>query len=232
MFTWKTEKGSIIRLIKVGITNCYLIESNRTCIFIDTGPGKYFKKLNNFLNANLTIQNRKLDYLILTHTHYDHAGNASKVKENFNPQIIVHEKESKYLCNGFTTLPQGTNYITNFLTTVVNKYFSRIGKYEPVHADYEINVSNAIDLSNLEIIETPGHTEGSISVIIDGEMAMVGDTLFGIVPHKVFPPFADDTKALIQSWKKLLDTDATLFFPAHGQVIKRNLLESEYLKKC
>ncbi len=232
MFKWITNKGTIIRTVRIGITNCYLIKSNNTNILIDTGQSMYFNKLKTFLNRNLTSQNKKLDYLILTHTHYDHAGNASKVKENFKPQIIVHEKESQYLCNGFTTLPKGTNYITNLLTSVVNKFFSRIGKYEPVHADFEINVSNSIDLSNVEIIETPGHTAGSISVIIDREMAMVGDTLFGLVPHKVFPPFADDTTVLIRSWKKLLDTDITLFFPAHGQVIKRNLLESEYLKKC
>jgi glyoxylase-like metal-dependent hydrolase (beta-lactamase superfamily II) len=218
-------------MTKVGITNCFLIKSNNTNILIDTGQSKYFKKLKAFLNSNITSQNKKLDYLIFTHTHYDHAGNTSKVKELYSPQIIVHEKESCCLFEGFTTLPRGTNYITNLLTTLVNKYFSRIGKYEPLERNIEINLSQRMHLGNLEIIETPGHTSGSLSILIDEEIAIVGDTLFGVLPNKVFPPFADNKKVLIESWEKLLATDAILFFPAHGKVIKRCLLEKEYLRK-
>lgn len=231
MFKWKTNKGTTIKLIKIGITNCYLIECINTTILIDTGQHMYFKKLKAFLQANLTYKNKTLDYLILTHTHYDHAGNAKKVKEQFAPQVIVHEKESKCLSEGFTTLPKGTSFITNLLTTLVNKYFSRIGKYEAVKSDIVINDSEQMHLNNIVITKTPGHTNGSLSVLIDQEIAIVGDTLLGTLPHKVFPPFADDKKVLIESWKRLLETHCKLFLPAHGRAIQRNLLEREYSKK-
>lgn len=231
MFKWITKKGTIIRMARIGITNCYLIESNSTNILVDTGQRMFFKKLSAFLHANLTFQNKTLDYLILTHTHYDHAGNANKVKELFAPQIIVHEKESTCLAEGFTTLPRGTNLIINLLTTIVNKYLSRLGKYEAAQSDIEICNSKKLNLNNLEILETPGHTSGSLSVLIDQEMAIVGDTLFGVLPNKVFPPFADNKEVLMESWRKLLKTDSTLFFPAHGKVIKRKLLEKEYYTK-
>lgn len=231
MFKWKTKHDTIIRMIRIGITKCYLIESAKTNILVDTGQRIYFNKLKAFLHANLTSQNKKLDYLILTHTHYDHAGNVSKIKEYFGPQVVVHEKEANCLSEGFTTLPKGTNFITNLLTTIVNKYFSKIGKYEALKSDIDINPSKQMNFGNIEIIETPGHTSGSLSVLIDQEMAIVGDTLFGVLPNNIFPPFADDKKVLIESWKKLLETKCTMFFPAHGKAIKRNVLKREYYKK-
>jgi glyoxylase-like metal-dependent hydrolase (beta-lactamase superfamily II) len=231
MFKWETKKGTIIRMTRIGITNCYLIETNSTNILVDTGQSRHFKKLKSFLHANLTSLNKTLDYLILTHTHYDHAGNASKVKDFFDPQVIVHEKESKFLSDGFTTLPKGTNFITNLLTIIVNKYFSSIGKYEALKSDIDFKLLEQINLDNLEIIETPGHTSGSLSVLVDHEMAIVGDTLFGVQHRNIFPPFADDKKVLMETWKKLLETKCILFFPAHGKVIKRDLLQREYYKK-
>lgn len=231
MFKWKTKQDTIIRMIRIGITNCYLIESSNVNILVDTGQRMYFKKLKAFLHANLNSPNKILDYLVLTHTHYDHAGNASKVKKYFDPQVMVHEKEANCLSEGFTTLPKGTSLITNLITTIVNKYFSKIGKYKALKSDININPSKQMKFGNLEIIETPGHTSGSLSILIDQEIAIVGDTLFGVLPNKVFPPFADNKKVLIESWKKLLETNCTLFLPSHGKAIKRNVLEREYYKK-
>jgi Zn-dependent hydrolases, including glyoxylases len=89
-----------------------------------------------------------------------------------------------------------------------------------------LNVEDA----NIRVISTPGHSIGSISVIVDNEVAIVGDALFGIFSNSVFPPFADDVKTLIDSWGKLLKTNCTLFLPAHGRPITRELLEREYNK--
>jgi glyoxylase-like metal-dependent hydrolase (beta-lactamase superfamily II) len=45
-----------------------------------------------------------------------------------------------------------------------------------------------------------------ISIIIDDEIAIVGDAMVGTIPDSIYPPFADDKKLLIKSWKKLLKT--------------------------
>lgn len=227
MFKWVTKKGSTIRLVKVGITNCYLVKTVNNAILIDTGQKRKVDKLTSFLKAYSDHQ-LKLDYLILTHTHYDHTQNANQIKKLYSLKVIVHQKEADFLKAGFTTLPKGTTFLTDFISSMGNKYASSIGKYSPVTPDIEFKDNYQLqDDQSIKLIHTPGHTIGSISILIDDEIAIVGDTLFGILPNKILPPFADDKNELIKSWKKLSDTNCDLFLPAHGKVINRKLLERE-----
>jgi glyoxylase-like metal-dependent hydrolase (beta-lactamase superfamily II) len=55
-------------------------------------------------------------------------------------------------------------------------------------------------------------------------VAVVGDNLFSIIPNRIFPPFVDDPKEMIQSWKKLVQTGCTIFLPGHGGSISNSLL--------
>jgi len=224
MFAWKTSQNSTIRLIKVGITNCYFIESDGITILVDTGQKRRSTNLITTLNAYLA--GNSLDYLVLTHTHYDHAENSKLIKERYSPQLIVHQTESDFLRKGFTKLPKGTNLISKIISNSGNKYASWIGKYEPVEPDILVDDSYNIRAGNqLKLIHTPGHTIGSLSILVNDELAIVGDTLFGIFPNKILPPFADDEVELKRSWKKLSYTSCRLFLPAHGKIIKRELLE-------
>ena len=224
---WKTSKGNKIRLLKIGITNCYLIEYGELKILVDTGQKRAIPKLTNVLKSFLGTSSN-LNFIVLTHTHYDHVQNAKIIKSEYSPKLIVHKNESGYLQNGFTRPPKGTNIVTKIISNL-GKW---IGKYEAVKADMEINQELFIDNnSGLKIIETPGHTTGSISLIIDNEIALVGDTLFGIFDRTVFPPFADDKDELFKSWEKLLQTSCTIFLPGHGKAIKREFLEQELKKR-
>lgn len=69
-----------------------------------------------------------------------------------------------------------------------------------------------------------------ISVIVDNEFAIVGDTMFGVFKKSIFTPFSDNIKELIKSWGKLLNTDCSIFLSGHGEKINRELLKSEYNK--
>jgi len=227
MLNWKTEKGSNIHLLKIGITNCFLVEKNEITLLIDTGQKRFSEKLKSQLSILLKKQN-KLDYLILTHSHYDHAENAKMVKQLFSPTLVAHKNETQFLKEGFTKLPRGTNMITDAITKLGNKYARQIGEYDPVETDIEIDDLYLFENnSSIKIIHTPGHTIGSISIIIDDEIALVGDTLFGLFKNKILPPFADNKEDLYKSWLKLLNASCKSFIPAHGKLIKRELVEKK-----
>jgi hypothetical protein len=72
---------------------------------------------------------------------------------------------------------------------------------------------------------------GSISLIIDDEIAAVGDAMVGTLPGKIYPPFADDVPELIRSWEILLNTGCGTFLPAHGSAKRRQLVEGESWKR-
>jgi hydroxyacylglutathione hydrolase len=226
----KITRNCIIYQVLEGRSNSFLINQENNYFLIDTGRENSWKELKGKLDA--LLGGNKLSCLILTHTHFDHAENAAKLKKKYNCKIIVHESEEKNLKRGYNTLPQGTNPITGVMTTILGKKLQSRYKYEPAYPD--IPVGEKYDLSsfgfNAYILHTPGHSKGSMSVVIDNEIAIVGDTMFGVFGNSIYPPFADYTEAMIGSWGKLLDTDCKLFLPGHGKVISRELLEKQCQK--
>ena len=227
--TWNTRNCTIYQILE-GRSNSFLIECKNNYILVDTGRKNSWKELTAEIDE--LLGKNKLSCLILTHTHFDHVENANRLKNKYNCTIIVHKSEADYLKHGDTPLPKGTNLITGIIVDTIGKKVQ--SRYEYKSTIPDITVDNEYNLShfgtNAYIIHTPGHSKGSISIIIDDEITLVGDTLFGVVKNSIYPPFADNTENMIKSWKKLLETDCKLFLPGHGKEISRKLLEKEFEK--
>lgn len=227
MFTWKTSLGIKIKLFKIGITNCYLIKTNNINLLVDSGPKRFSKKIISLLKANL-LEGEALNYLFLTHSHFDHSQNVKLIFDHYNPQIIVHKTEVDCAKKGYTPIPDGTFPITKLISNLGRRFTPQIAEYEPIVPNISIDSEYLInDLPELKIIETPGHTTGSMSLIIDNEIAFVGDTMFGHFRKTILTPFGNDIPGMYHSWEKLLATGCRLFLPAHGKAIKKEKLEQE-----
>lgn len=224
-----TKNGYEISLIVSRHSNCWLVQKHDLSVLVDCGKTKSRSLLMQNLNTAL-YKGNTLQYLMLTHTHYDHCQSASAIKDKYKCRIIASENEVQSIAAGYTHLPRGTNYITHVLAKAGHALMRKNFMYTPFSA--EITISNdylfPAPATEIRIIATPGHSVGSMSMIVDNEVAIVGDTLFGIFRNHVFPPFADDIPEMIRSWQKLLDTGCTLFLPGHGRTISRALLEKEY----
>jgi glyoxylase-like metal-dependent hydrolase (beta-lactamase superfamily II) len=109
-----------------------------------------------------------------------------------------------------------------------------IRKFGFEHFEPDILVDSEYQLINkicsARIIETAGHSNDSISIIADEEIAIVGDAMFGVFPNSVFPPYADDASKMVENWGKLLNTDCRIFLPGHGSEVKKELLQKEFEK--
>lgn len=229
MKTWKTKNGYIIIKVLSGRSNSYLISKGNYNILVDTGKKSSFKKLK--LNIeSLNLINKQVSFLILTHTHFDHCQNTARIKVQDNCKIIVSEKEKESIKNGYTSLPDGTSVFTSLISRLGNWFSEKRFGYESFVPDFFINENFDLfnyDL-NIQLIKTEGHSADSVSVIVDNEIAIVGDALFGVFKNSVFPPFADDTEKMIESWGKLLNTNCKIFLPGHGKEVIRELLQKEY----
>ncbi|MBK9388725.1 MAG: MBL fold metallo-hydrolase [Bacteroidetes bacterium] len=230
MKIWKTSQGyKVIRVI-AGRSNVFLLTDGKNNILIDTGPGFMWKTLEMRLKQSGV---NTIDYLILTHTHYDHAENAWRIREKYKAKVIVHRSEAEYLASGDNILPQGTNWFSRLLVRIFIKKFNSFARYTP--CSYDLLIDSFYDLKdpgfNAYILHTPGHTPGSLSVIIGHEIALVGDTMFGIFRGSVFPPFANDVRSLVKSWGDLLETGCNIFLPSHGSENSRELVLKEYNKR-
>ncbi|HEX3013247.1 MAG TPA: MBL fold metallo-hydrolase [Methanobacterium sp.] len=229
MKTWTTKNCIIYQVLK-GRSNSFLINSQNKFILIDAGRKSSWKELTCKLDE--ILGKNKLSCLILTHAHFDHVENAAKIKEKYKTKIIIHQNESEYLRHGNSPLPKGTNLATGFMTNMFGKRIQSRYNYETVNPDIIVDEKyDLIDFGfNVYIIHTPGHSKGSISIIIDDEFAIAGDAMFGVFGNSVYPPFADDPETMVKSWNKLLKTNSNLFLPGHGKEISRKLLKSQYEK--
>ncbi|HEY3390533.1 MAG TPA: MBL fold metallo-hydrolase [Prolixibacteraceae bacterium] len=229
MRKWKTKNGCEIFQVLNRRSNSYLICTENGNILVDTGrESAYIQLQKNMDSINFNQEN--INLLILTHTHYDHCQNAAVIKEKANCKILMSEYEACYPKFGYTPLPGGTFAITRFISNLGNRIGQRRFGYNPFIP--EMLVTDKLDLvtCKISIISTNGHSSGSISVIIDNEIAVVGDAMIGVFSKSIFPPFADDINKMIISWGKLLETTCQVFLPGHGKEIKRELLQSEFDK--
>jgi len=232
MKCWITKSGITIHRVLWGRCNCYLVMNEDRFLLVDAGRDKSWKSLDRGIKRLGATKDSTI-YLVLTHCHFDHAENAAIFKKTYNASIIVHKSEGDCLKNGDNPPISGAIFLTKVLIGMAarTKLLARL-RYEP--ADYDVLVDEALSLEPLGfpgfILHTPGHSPGSISVVIDNEVAIVGDAIFGVLSGSVFPPFADDTRSMVESWKKLLDTGCGIYLPAHGWERSRHVVEGQYEK--
>lgn len=212
--------NNIIKKIKMGKSNVYLINTEKGYILVDAGMENKINKIKNALNE-INAKLEDIILIIITHVHYDHVGSLYDLKEKTNAKVLVHKKENELLQEGKTNFPEGTIFLSRIISKIGNLISE--GKFKPVVSDITLN--NNYDLNQYgiegEVIHTPGHTEGSISVIIKGKHIICGDTLFSILPNSVYPPFANDKQLLLDSWKKIKEYDCEKFYPGHGNIFDR-----------
>ncbi|MEZ5104072.1 MAG: MBL fold metallo-hydrolase [Draconibacterium sp.] len=230
MKIWKTKNGFKVIKILSGRSNVFLVTNGKKNILVDTSPTRKWSKLDrNLKSFNVS----KIDLLILTHTHYDHVENAFRVKKNYGVQVFVHQEEEYFIRTGKNKFPSGTNLFTRFLVRTLGAMLSNKFNFSPCQPDVIIDSVFSLKKYGLNayLLPTPGHSAGSISLIVDNEIAIVGDALFGVFKNSVFPPFADDIKTLVKSWGKLLETDCSLYLPAHGSVKTKEEVQQEFNRR-
>ncbi|HNT92541.1 MAG: MBL fold metallo-hydrolase [Bacteroidales bacterium] len=218
---------SVIRLTPARC-NIWAVTRNNRTIVVDTGISFDRSRIEHALERRGLVP----EAVILTHTHFDHAGNAAWLQAEYGAEVVVQEAESHFLAGGDTPIPEGTYTVTRGLVSIGRKIGPAF-RYDPCRADHVF--ADRFDLNrfgiNGYIIHTPGHSPGGATAVIDDEIAIAGDSIIGTTPGKPFPPFADDVEILIGSWKKIIDTGCVTFLPGHGKPVSREEIISEYNKR-
>ena len=90
------DEVQIIRLpmpLRMGMVNCYLIDSGDVFALIDTGPSRARSVLDRELRERGCTPG-SLGLIILTHGDFDHIGNAAHVRSAFGARIIMHADDA------------------------------------------------------------------------------------------------------------------------------------------
>jgi len=203
--------------------NAFLLVNDNGCILVDTGLPHTEQKIAKALRKHQkTFKDIKL--IVITHAHIDHAGNAAKLKALSNAAVIAHEGDLPYF--------KGEKQMHFCSTGWFGRLFKKTGAiqkpYSPFSPDILLSSHDRFNLQsfgiNGAVISTPGHTEGSISVIVDDQQAIVGDLISsGILLGGIMltdkakrPPFEDNPHDVAAALESIAHGGAETFFMGHG----------------
>lgn len=179
-----------------GVNNFIIHSPNSTkAILIDAcdDPQSILEKI-----ADLKLE---LIYLINTHGHGDHIAGNEEIIKHTGAKLMIHPLDEPYLSN------PGLNLSS----------FMGIELKSPL-PDRLLNEGDIVELDDLqlEVLHTPGHTPGNITLVADG-LAFVGDVIFReSIGRTDFP--GSSHQQLIETIQTKIYTlpDNTILYNGHG----------------
>lgn len=217
----------------LGIDHCYLIQGDRI-IMIDGGAPNQAKCFLKSLER-LSIQPTDIHLLILTHGHWDHIGSANAIKKLTGASIALHRREEEWLERSLKPLPPGVTPWGHVFVSLMAVFMPLVhipaSDVDIVLGDSEVSLAEYGIPGN--IIYTPGHTYGSVSILLEGGEAFVGDLAMNGFPLRFkagFPILAEDMQKVRESWQMLLDRGARTVYPGHGKPFSVDIIRKALLQ--
>ncbi len=215
--------------IPLGFDQCYVLRGDGV-IAIDAGqPGKVRRFAGGLKAAGIAPAEVKL--IILTHGHWDHVGSAKEIKSITGAALALHRSEIYWLEESLTPLPPAVT-AWGHVFMALHKPLMRFINVPAVKVDLPID-DDGLRLEEFgipgRVFHTPGHSPGSVSVLLDTGEAFVGDLAMNRLPLRLspgLPIFADDVSRMVESWKLLLQNGATTVYPAHGKPFPAAVIEN------
>ena len=189
-----------VTIVNVGYrsTNYWVVSAGISRLLVDLGwPGTM-----GMMRANLDrmdVPLKEIRYGLATHYHIDHAGLAQELKLAGVPLLVLDVQVAAIPLMKTWTKPRD--------------------RYVDITLDDNVTISCSESRSVLErigipgeILHTPGHSDDSVSLLLDDGSAFIGDlTPLGLAPEGA-------AAAVSASWRLLRQRGATRVYPAHGPV--------------
>ena len=166
--------------IKGAISNCYLLLGEKTVLVGTGAPGDLRAILGTFKDYKLDV--KQLALILLTHGHSDQAGCAAELRRRSGAQIAIQAADAPLVRAGRNGMVVVQDWLGRLLRPFVDEEFEA---FEP-----DLVVEEAIALEpyglRARVVRTPGHTPGSVSVVLASGEALIGDVLRGslVWPNK------------------------------------------------
>lgn len=216
--------------IPAGAVNCYLIQGKEN-VLIDTGYGNSYERIEKVMKSyNLQIQS--IQTIIITHGHNDHYGGLKKLKQQTKAQVVAHQKDVNMIQEGTNGELKPYGIRGRIIKALVSRRPAPL--LDTVGVEYAIDTSISLEPFGIggKIIETPGHTLGSISVLLETGDLFVGDLVMSMFPLEKchLPFFVEDLNALYNSLEIISKESFSTLHMGHGKAITKEEFMKFYHK--
>ena len=183
----------------------YLIRSDGHAALIDAGSGDSHTQLFQNIEAS-GIRPDWVEYLLITHCHFDHTGGARAVRDRTGCRIVAHEMEAGFLEGGDQRV------------TAAKWYGAFL---EPFQVDLKLKGEHQdlwVGLKRIEALHVPGHSPGSVVYVMESEgmKVLFGQDVHGPLDASLLSNRDDYRRSL----KLLLSLQTDILCEGHYGVIR------------
>ncbi len=203
--------------VRLGLTSrAYLVRQHGVAL-VDTGiPGREGAIVARMKESGISPDEIRL--ILLTHGHADHAGSARALRDLSGAPVAVHREDAPMVRSGRQGALNPTGTAGFILRAVYGRKAS--AHFPPLEPDIILADSFSLNEYGIrgEVMHTPGHTAGSVSLLLGNGDAIVGDLVFPTIPsgRPGLPFFADDPDEVRASIGKVLAFQDGTIYPGHG----------------
>lgn len=217
--------------IRLSLSNAYLVHGERA-ILVDSGsPGESQAIRKALVQAGVDVSS--LSLLLHTHGHSDHAGSTAELRRLSGAPVAIHAADAAMLRGGRNGPLPPTRLEARMIKRFVDKPFPAV---EP-----DLVFDQELDLAPYgvdgRVVMTPGHTAGSVSVLLASGEAIVGDVLMGGFMGGAFQAgkpnlhyFVQDASQLRQSLAFLLAQPLHTLYVGHGGPLAMEAVRSRSVR--
>jgi hydroxyacylglutathione hydrolase len=216
---------TVIQINTGKFTNAFLIRGDTGYVLVDTGnPGKADRILERLAKHGVAPGDIRL--LLLTHGHTDHFGSAVELRERTGAPVAIHNLDADAVRQGIhqpDSLQPTWRPIASLIRIAALRNLAvpeRAPAFEPdIVFEGEFRLDE-YDVAG-RVVPTPGHTPGSISVLLDSGEAIVGDMVISgflrLLRRPRLPIVAWDLEQNRESIRRLLDLSPRIVYTGHGE---------------
>lgn len=213
-----------IMLLRLRVSNAYLLVGRRP-ILVDTGTAKDTETIRSNLRAH-NVEFSDLALIIHTHVHSDHMGSTAEILSEARCPIAYHPADQEIVDRSHNGQLKGVG----LRGKIMSRFFSQT-TFDSVNANIQLDDGMSLNDygADATVIETPGHTAGSISIVTRDGDAIIGDVMMGGYMGGTFLPqrpnfhyFADDVQQTMTSLDNILARSTGKLYVGHGGPLNRD----------
>ncbi len=159
--------------IKGGTDNCYLVSDRKNAVLFDTASGEYLQQVIDECGKY------DLKLIVLSHPHFDHAENAEALSKKFNVPVAYNEADDG-IFDDYNSQPLYSYGIVGFVVLKASlKVLSQTKVIRPENRFFVKEGDTLADYGfpDIKVVELPGHSNGSIGLLVSDDAMLVGDAL-------------------------------------------------------
>ncbi|MEA5004557.1 MAG: MBL fold metallo-hydrolase [Christensenella sp.] len=204
--------------LRFGGDNCYIIENGENAVLVDTGRPAIREKLL------CALAPWKVRYVLLTHGHFDHVGNAVCIAKKYGAKIAIAQ-EDESLAQDNRTRAFGSRGLIGAFIRMASMAAIKKTQFETFTPDFYLQDGQKLDELGIDarVIALHGHTAGSVGIVAGGG-CIAGDTIMnmgGVSRARIAEDFAGVDECL----DKLRKTGAEWYYPGHGKPVSKKQMD-------